>query len=328
MNKRMLAAAAVWAGCLIMTPALAQNDFPNRQIRILVGFPPGGSTDVMARMIAQEGRKFFGSDMIVINRPGATSTIAISEVANSPPDGYTIGIVPSGIMTLTHLFQNTRPDLIDATHALAIAGRLRSGLAVRADSPIRNVKDMIDAARAKPGAISIGSPGAGTSISLITRTITQEQNVEAPIVPMIGDQQVAIALLGGHVSVATSSASGFAEHIRAGTMRLIASMEKDRLDISPDTGTLIEQGYNHSVTTLQYFMAPRGTPPAVRKKLIEGIRAATATPAYVEILKQHLAEDNSNLAGEELDAFLQKERERALVIATKLGVVKSDPEKK
>lgn len=317
---RRFAKAAL--GLLLLTPcgALAQSDFPNRQIRIMVGFPAGGSTDVLARMASQEARRLFNADTIVINRPGATSTIAMNEVANATPDGYTIGIVPSGVMTLTHLFQNTRPDLLEATSALMVAGKQRTGLTVKADSPIRSVKDLIAEARANPGKISVGTPGAGTTVSLILRAVFMQEKVDAALVPMNGDAPVVVALLGGHVSAGTTSAAGFAEHIRGGTMRLIASMEDERSDVAPDVPTLIEQGYNYFSGTLQYFMAPKGTPPEVRKKLIDMLVAATSTPAYEDVAKKNSLYGPSKMTGDELDAYFIKEREKAAELAGRLGI--------
>lgn len=304
--------------------AQAQSDFPRQQIRVLVGFPAGGSTDVLARMTAQEARRLANFDMIVVNRPGATSTIAMNEVANAAPDGYTIGIVPSGVMTLTHLFQNTRPDLLEATSALMVAGKQRTGLSVKADSPIRTMKDFVAAARANPGKMSVGTPGAGTTVSLILRAIFMQEKIDAPLVPMNGDAPVVVALLGGHVSAGTTSAAGFAEHIRAGTMRLIASMEDERSDVAPDVQTLIEQGYDYHSGTLQYYMAPKGIAPDIRKKLIDVLIAATSTPAFVDVAKKNSLYGPSKMTGDELDAYFLKEREKAVALAGRLGVKRED----
>ncbi len=312
--------AAMAAAILVHVPAQAQSNYPTKPIRILVGFPAGGSTDVLARAAANEARKILGQELIVINKPGATSTIAITEVANSPPDGYTIGIAPSGVTTMTPFFINVRTDLLANTEALIIAGAQRTGIVVHADSPIKSVKELFDAMRASPGKISMGTPGAGTTGAIILRVIMQENNIPGSMVPFQGDAPVVQALLGKHVDSAFMSAAGFSEMIRAGKMRLIASMEHERLENAPDVPTLKEQGYNFVAATLQYFMAPKGLPPAIRAKLIDALTKATSMPSYVNLAKKSTLYGPSKVTGAELDAQFMKARDEYALLVKKLGV--------
>ena len=159
--KRIVTIAA--AAMVLAGAAQAQGAYPTKQIRILVGFPAGGSTDVLARAAAHEARSILGQELIIINKPGATSTIAMGEVASSAPDGYTIGIAPSGVMTLTPLVQTVPADLLDKTEALIVAGAQRTGIATEANAPYKTINDLFAAMRANPGKISIGTPGAGTT---------------------------------------------------------------------------------------------------------------------------------------------------------------------
>lgn len=305
---------------MMSSAAVAQSNYPNRPIRLMVGFAAGGSTDVLARVAAQEARKYLGQEVIVINKPGAAATIAMADVANAEPDGYTIGITPSGVMTMTPLFQNVRGDLLDATAALVVAGRQRTGLVVRSDSPIRSVKDLLEAARAKPGTISIGTPGVGTGVAVLMQAIIVQEKSDINLVPFQGDAPVVQALIGGHVAAGTTSAAGFAEHVRAGTMRLIASMDNERLDVSPDTPTLIEQGYNLFSGTLQYFLAPKQIPADVKAKLVGALSAAVQTPAFVEVAKKNGLFWQTKMTGAELDAYFQKDRAEATALVAKLGL--------
>ena len=279
MAGKFVVALAACSIALGSASAFAQANFPSKPIRIMVGFAPGGSTDVLARVAAQEARKHLGQELLVVNKPGAAATIAMADVANADPDGYTIGLTPSGVMTMTPLFQNVRGDLLDVTSALVVAGRQRTGLVVRADSPLRNVKDLLAAAKAKPGTISIGTPGVGTGVAVLMQAIILQEKSDINLVPMQGDAPVVQALMGNHVAAGTTSAAGFAEQIRGGTFRLIASMDNERLDVAPDVPTLIEQGYNLYSGTLQYFMAPKKTPPEIKAKLIDALEKARFSPA-------------------------------------------------
>ncbi len=320
MKFRSIAALAILSASL--TPALAQTSYPTRPIRIMVGFSAGGSTDVLARVAAQEARKTLGQDLIVVNKPGAAATIAMADVANADPDGYTIGITPSGVMTMTPLFQNVRSDLLDVTSALVVAGRQRTGLAVKSDSPLRSVKDLLAAARENPGKISIGTPGVGTGVAVLLQAIIIQEKSDISLVPMQGDAPVVQAMMGGHVSAGTTSAAGFAEHIRAGTMRLLASMDNERLDVAPDVPTLIEQGYDLYSGTLQYFMAPKKTPADIKAKLIDALTKAVNSPAFVEIAKQNVLHWPTKMTGEELDAYFQKDRQESIALVKRLGLGK------
>lgn len=316
--KRMATIAA--AAILLAGAAQAQGAFPTKQIRILVGFPAGGSTDILARAAAHEARSILGQELIIINKPGATSTIAMGEVASAAPDGYTIGIAPSGVMTLTPLVQTVPADLLDRTEALIVAGAQRTGIATEVNSPYKNINDLFAAMKASPGKISIGTPGAGTTGHIILRAIMLDQKLEGNLVPFQGDAPVVQALLGQHVNAGFMSAAGFSEMIRAKRMRLLASMEDERLDIDSSVPTLIEQGFNYTSGTLQYFMAPKGLPPEIRKRLIAALTEATSRPAYVELAKKNSLYGPSKMTGAELDAFFLKARETARQLVTRLGI--------
>lgn len=316
--KRIVTIAA--AAMVLAGAAQAQGAYPTKQIRILVGFPAGGSTDVLARAAAHEARSILGQELIIINKPGATSTIAMGEVASSAPDGYTIGIAPSGVMTLTPLVQTVPADLLDRTEALIVAGAQRTGIATEANAPYKTINDLFAAMKANPGKISIGTPGAGTTGHIILRAIMLDQKLEGNLVPFQGDAPVVQALLGGHVNAGFMSAAGFSEMIRAKRMRLLASMEDERLDVAPEVPTLIEQGFNYTSGTLQYFMAPKGLPPEIRKRLIAALTEATSRPAYVELAKKNSLYGPSKMTGAELDAYFIKVREASQQLVTRLGI--------
>lgn len=321
MFLRAVAGAMTWALVLLggMPIAGAQADYPNRPIRLLVGFPPGGSTDVLARTLAQEVRGSLG-EVVIINKPGAAGTVMIQEVIAAPADGYTIAITPSTAMTLAHQFQNIRPDLLEATDALLMVGRQRVGMATSKDSPLKTMKDFVAAARAAPGKLSVGIPGAGTSVDLMVRAILAHEKIEANVVPFQGDAPVATALLGNHISAGAFAAGGWAPQVRGGALRLLASFEAERADVAPDVPTLAELGYGLKGNAIQYLLGPKGLPPAVAKRLIDAFGAASRTPSYIDIATKNALYDKQSTSGTALDRQLVADRAELAGLVDKLGL--------
>lgn len=299
--------------------AVAQTAFPSKPIRLLVGFPPGGSTDVLARTLANEVRASLG-EVLIINKPGATGSLATIEVAGATADGHTVGITPSTTTTLSHVFQNIRPDLLESTSGLLMVGRQRIGMTVGKASPNKTLKDLIATIKREPGKHSIGIPGAGTLVDVVTRAILIKEKAEANIVPMQGDAPIVTALLGGHITAGSLSAGGFAPHVREGSLLLLASMVSDRLDIAPGVPTLLELGYPYSGDTIQYIYGPKGLPEAVARRLTEAFQTASRSQSYVEIARKNALYDSTALSGAALDAHLVKERSTLAGLVNTLGL--------
>ena len=320
MRFRPIATLAALA--LGLTP-LTVSAQTGAQMKILVGFPPGGSTDVLARVLAQEGGKRLGRDIIVINKPGASGAIAANEVASSPTDGLTIGIGPSSTFTISHLFQGIKPDLLERTEALLQVGFQPIGLTAKADGPIATFKDFVAAARREPGKIAIGMPGSGTMTDLVIRGFVLQEKLEVNVVPFRGDVPTATAVLGGHVQVAGLSAGGFAQHIESGAMRLLASMENTRSITAPNVPTLKELGYDLAGNAIQYMYAPKGLPAAERKRLSDALGEAARTPVYVDIAQKNVLFSPTSMVGDALDRYLIEDRTRNAALVAKLGLGKT-----
>lgn len=315
----LLTAAMSATACAISS--VAAQPFPSKPIRLMVGFPPGGSTDVLARTLAQEARATLG-EVIIINKPGAAGTVVISELISATPDGTTIAITPSTAMTLAHQFQNIRPDMLESTEALIMVGRQRVGMATSKDSPHKTLKDFMAAALANPGKLSLGVPGAGTSVDLMLRALLAHEKADANIVPFQGDAPVVTALLGGHITAGAFAAGGWAPQVREGGLRLLASFEADRADVAPDVPTLVELGYGLKGNAIQYILAPKGLPEAVSKKLIEGFRAASLTPNYIDIAQKNALYDRESPSGRALDQQLLADRAELAELVNRLGLKK------
>lgn len=322
MKIRMLLALFALAGALAVPIAAAQTDFPSRPIRLLVGFPPGGSTDVLGRALAFEGRKALGQEIVVVNRPGATGVIAINEVAAAAPDGYTIGVSPSTAFTLAHLFMDIRPDLLEATGALLMVARQRIGIVAKGDSPFRTLKEFVEFARKNPGKVSVGIPGTGTKVELITRAIMLQEKVDVSVVPFKGDAGVVTGLLGGHIAAGSFSAGGWAQQVHSGAMRLLASFEDERFDVAPDVPTLVQMGYPLTGAAIQHLYGPKGLPAPIAKRLVGVFSEAIRSPTYVEVATKNGLYEKNPLVGEALDQYLLKDRANNTELVEKLGLKK------
>lgn len=320
--RNLIASLATTIACIVTIPANAQSDFPNKTIRILVGFPAGGSTDVLARVLAQESRKSLGQDLVVINKGGAAGAIAITELIASPADGYTVAITPSSVLTIAHHFQNIPSDFLEKTDGLLMAARQRAGMMTRTESPLRNFQDFVTEARANPGKLSIGFIGAGTMGAIIIKAVLLQEKLDVNLVPLNGDAPVTNAVLAGHVTAGIGSAAAFSEHIRSKTMRLLASGEADRIEVAPDVPNFVEMGYPYKGNAIQYLLAPKGLPPAIRQKLIDSFSEAMKSPSYIEIAKKNELYDPTVIKGADLDKYLLQDRAEVGALIEKLGLAK------
>ncbi|OFZ98781.1 MAG: hypothetical protein A3H35_05530 [Betaproteobacteria bacterium RIFCSPLOWO2_02_FULL_62_17] len=317
MRTRSLLSAVVVS---LLASFAAAQDFPSKPIRLLVGFPPGGSTDVLARVLAQEGRKPLGQEIVVVNRPGASGVIAINEVAAASPDGYTISVSPSSAFTLAHHFMAIRPDLLEATTALMLIGRQRIGIVTHSGSPQRTLKEFVENARKNPGKVSVGIPGLGTKVEVITRAIAMHEKIDLNVVAFQGDAGVITNVLGAHVAAGSFSVGGWATHVRSGAMRLLASFEDDRFDVAPGVPTLVELGYPLTGATIQHLYGPKGLPPAIVRRLVAAFTEASRSQAFIDIATQNGLYDKNPLVGEALDTFLLKDRAANTELVAKLGL--------
>ena len=322
MNTRISATLLALILSFSVSMATAQGGYPSQPIKLLVGFPPGGSTDILARALANEVRTALNQEVVVINRAGASGAISVSEVVASKPDGYTLGINPSSAFTLAFHFMDTRPDFLDVVDPLMMVARQRVGTVVKGDSPHKTLKELMEFAKKNPGKVSFGIPGLGTSVEIFTRAIVQHTGVDAIVVPFKGDTEVGTAILGGQIVAGSLSAGGFAQQLRSGTMRLVVSFQNDRFQSAPDVPTLEEMGYGLTGRNIQMLYGPKKLPPAVARRLIAAFTEATRTPAYIDIATRNELYDKTVLVGDALTDFLLKDRAANSLLVEKLGLKK------
>lgn len=323
MKTKMIAALLAMALAGFSAGAAAQTDFPSKPVQLVVGYPAGGNTDSIGRTLAQEARKFLGREVIVVNRLGAGGVLGMMSVADSPPDGYTIGLATSSGVTIAPFLMNVPPDLIERTTALVWLGRPQTGIAVRRDSTIHTFKDLIEQARRNPGKVSIGLQGGGSGASLVLQAIALDEKVELSLVPFKGEAPAVTDLLGGHLVAVATSAFSFERFVAAGNLRTIASTNEDRLLFEPNIPTLTEQGHAYNFPVIFYLLGPRGLAPAVAKRIADAFGQASRTPAYLDATAKNGVMYGNPVPGEALERYLMDERAKTGAMVKRLGLKKS-----
>lgn len=283
---RITRRALALAGLALATPALAQGTgqapgwAPSRQVRIVVPFPPGGSTDLLARRIAERLTASLGQTVIVENRPGAGGTTGADMVAKSAPDGHTLlmGVTGSNAIAAS-LFPNLPYDPV---RGFAPVSRVVSAplvLVVNQAHPARDVAGYVAAARAQPGALTYATPGNGTSMHLTGVMFGMATATQLQHVPYRGSAQAMTDLISGQVASAFADVLVALPHIRAGALRALAVSSPARHPLLPEVPTMQEAGLaGFEATSWQGIFAPAGTPAPVLDRLHAEIARAMAAP--------------------------------------------------
>lgn len=262
--KTLLFALAV----LLPALAAAQSDYPSRPVRLVVPFPPGGSTDVVARLLAAKFDQALGQPVVVENRPGAGATLGTELVAKAPADGYTLIVtaLPS-IVTGPLTNRNVRYDpLRDLTH-IAMIGSFPNALVVRADSPIHSVAELVAYAKANPGKLFYGSAGPGSAGHLTGELLKLKAGIDIVHIPYKGAAPAFADLLSGQLGADFDGMINAVNQARAGRIRLLAVSSERRLASHPDLPTLQETVPGVAGDSWFGLAGPAGLPPAIAKRL-------------------------------------------------------------
>jgi tripartite-type tricarboxylate transporter receptor subunit TctC len=284
MLRNTLAALALAA----TAAAAVAQDYPTKPIKLIVPFPPGGGTDIMSRVVAQKLGDMNKWTVVVDNRPGAGGNIGVEAAARSAPDGYTIVMGQTSNLAINPtLFKSLPYDPLKDLVPVALVGEGPIALAVRAESPYRTLADLIAAAKAKPGAVTMASPGNGTVAHLTGVRLMQATGVKFEHIPYKGASAAIPDLLGGNVDFYLASVPSVASHVHSGKLRVLAVTSDKRSPIFPDVPTVGESGYKgFSAVTWFGILAPAGTPKAVVDKLNAAINKALADPGVRKSIQQ------------------------------------------
>ena len=310
----------VLAAAFIPFVALAQG-YPNKPIRLVVPFAPGGSSSIVARSIAAEMEKGLGQAIIVENKPGGGGNVAMLEVARADPDGYTLIIGHVGSLAMNPFMYDKLPYDVDRDYApVSLLAIVPAIFVVHESVPAKDLREFVALAKKTPGKIFYGSAGNGSAGHLAMEYLKQATGIDIQHVPYKGTGPNIIDLVAGRTQAASASTPPLMPHIKAGKLRAIAVGTAKRLHTLPEVGTVAEQGYPGFETSQWYGLnAPAKTPERIIRTLSLEAAKAAMSPKVLE----RFAADDAEAVGsrpEEYAAYIKKEQERWGKVVRAAGV--------
>ena len=266
--------------------SVAAFAYPDKPVTMVVPFPPGGSTDAIARVLAQKLPEKIGGTWVIENKAGATGTLGAAFVKRAPADGYTLFVSSLGPFVIApHLIKGVQYDALKDFDPITVAVQAPNVLVVPAASPVKNVADMIATLKKTPGKTSFASSGNGSSDHLSAELFWQQTGTEGLHVPYKGGGPAINDLLGGQVDAAFVNINSIIQHIKAGKVRAIGVASEKRNPLLPELPTLAEQGVKGAeVQSWQAIAAPKGIPADIKAKLHAALVASLNDPAVKEKL--------------------------------------------
>ncbi|MFA7668446.1 MAG: tripartite tricarboxylate transporter substrate binding protein [Burkholderiaceae bacterium] len=261
----------------MLAAPMAFADYPEKPIRMIVGFSAGGTTDVVARVVGKEVGEALGQPVVVENRPGAGSNIAAEAVARADPDGYTLLMVAVTSAINHTLYKNLKFDLVEDFEPIALAVRVPNVLVVHPEVKANSVQELVDLLKANPGTLNFASSGSGTSIHMAGELFKLRAGVDVAHIPYKGSANAVTDLLGGQVQYMFDNMPSAWPHVESGKLRALAVTTADRSKTAPDLPTMQESGFaDFDVSSWFGVIAPKGTPAEVVQTLNKAIRDALA----------------------------------------------------
>jgi len=287
-----------------------QADYPSRPVKIVVPSPPSGGTDIIARVLAQDFTKAFGQQFIVENKPGAGNMIGIESVARSAPDGYTVLMVASTLALNSVLYRKVSYDPIRDFTPITLAATAPNIFIVNQGLPAKTLAEFIALAKQKPGQLSYGTPGVGTSPNMATELMKSMAGIDIQHVPYKGTAPALTDVIGGQICCMFSNALTALPHIQSGRVRALGISGPKRLAAAPEIPTIAEAGVP-GYAAMQWYglVAPAGTPAAVISRLnAEALKALKSDEMH-----KRLAADGAEPVGTtaaEFGAFIKAELDK------------------
>jgi tripartite-type tricarboxylate transporter receptor subunit TctC len=275
----ILLAAAMVAGVGLQAAPAAAQDYPNRPITLVVPFPPGGSTTIVARIVADKMSEALGQSIVIDNRGGAGGTIGSRAVSKSEPDGYTILLGYSGTLAIgPSLYGNVGYDPRKDFEPIGRIGTAPNTLVVHPSFPVHSVAELIAYAKANPGKVNYGSAGIGTVSHVCGEYFANVAGIKLTHIPYKGTGPAIIDLLGGHIPMAFAPVPATHENTQSGKLRMLAVTSAVRSSLLPDVPTIAEAALPGFEAVLRYgLVAPPGTPRAIIERLNAALNAALAS---------------------------------------------------
>jgi len=310
---------ALVAGAIAL--AAEAQPYPSKPIRLVVPFAPGGSSSIVARAVGAEMSKELGQQIIIDNKPGGGGNVAMLEVARADPDGYTLIIGHIGTLAVNpYMFARLPFDTDKDFVPVSLLAKIPNIFVVNANVPVKDLREFIALARAKPGQLNYGSAGNGSAGHLAFEYLKLVANIDVTHIPYKGTGPQLTDLLGGRTEASSAGTPPLLPHVKAGKLRAIAVGTPQRLPVLPDVATVAEQGFPGFETTQWYgLMAPARTPEAIVKRLSDEAAKAARTPAVAE----RFAADDAISVGStpaEFAEFIRREQARWSEVVRKAGI--------
>jgi tripartite-type tricarboxylate transporter receptor subunit TctC len=303
--RRTLLAAGAAALCIASVPAIAQT-WPEKPITLVVPFPPGGTTDVLARALAERLQQSLGQPVIVESKPGAGATLGADHVAKARPDGYTLLVGAVHHTIATSVYKKLTYDFQKSFQPLTVIAMVPNVLAVSAASPVKSVADLVAMAKSSKPELSYGSNGNGTAQHLIGTQFQNQTGVTLLHVPYKGSGPLTVDLLGGQVAMSFDTITPVLPHIQAGKLRPLAVTTARRSSALPDVPTLAESGLSgFDIGTWFGVLAPAATPRPVVTRLSEEMQKVIHSPEF----KKRMAEIGAEPVGNTPEQMASQIRE-------------------
>ncbi|WP_043343478.1 Bug family tripartite tricarboxylate transporter substrate binding protein [Belnapia moabensis] len=300
MERRTLL-AGMGAATLLPAPAVAQTGaqaFPSRPLRLIVTWPPGGTTDILARQLAPQLSARLGQPIVVENRGGASGAIGAAELARAPSDGHSFGMVTSTVISAALLSRTAYDPLRDLTPILLLA-RVANILVVNPSLPVRTVAELIALAKAQPGKLTFGSPGIGSAVHISGEMFKLAAGVDMLHAPYRGGGPALADVVAGHIQLIFGNASSTLPFVREGSLRAIAVTSAARAAYLPEVPTIAETLPGFAIDEWYGVLGPAGMPPAVAERLNAALMDIVTQPAE----RARLLEGGAEVAGGTVEEF-------------------------
>jgi len=298
MKRRTFVAATAATAATLVAPAVRAQSLPAGPVRILVGFAPGGGTDILARIVAQKLQTMWGITVLVENRAGATGVIAAEAVAKAAPDGNTLLMAHINSHALAPALMPKLSYVVDRDFTpLTLVGITPNLLICNNDQPAKTVAELVAQCKANPGKVSFGSAGQGSAQHMALESFKLAAGVDTIHIPYKGSGPMLADLIGGQIGYSFDTMTAATPHVKSGKVRAIAQTRAKRASSYPNVPTMVEAGFpNFEATTWYGLVGPGKLPPAMAQRMNEDINKVLVMPDVVEKLAQYGAEDGGGSA--------------------------------
>ena len=299
---------------------VAAQAYPSKPVKIVVGYSAGGAVDIVARTLGQSLAGSLGQAFIVENKPGAGTNIAVKQVIDAPPDGYTLMLAANALAANMSLYQPAPFDAEREMVAISLVGRVPVVIAANANVPYATVGKMIEAARAKPGSLAFASPGNGSTPHLAAELFARAAGMQLQHIPYRGGAQAITDVISGQVPLLAMNALEVSPHVKSGKLKVLAVLSPNRSAIFPDAPTIAESGFPGFEASVWYaLMAPAATPRAIVTQLHAEVQKALKTP---EVQQRMTAVGGEVLPGSMVmvAALISSERQRYEKLVRDAGI--------